>query len=421
MSRWCLVIMECLLLSAAGGCGKTQPAASQVALAPTEQAAAGAVVYQQTGPATFGGASGIPGPVGAALPQSNGTPPASGMAATTGTTAIGPTTAGPAGAPTGPGPLPASPMPTSPAMTASTAGAPAPQTPAPTTATPQPPVTAAATTNPPPAVAANSPATPSPAPAPSATPSGPASAVGSGNVGSGNVAALAAAVNQWRAQGANLVGVTRKDDKPVLAGYGWMVHLLPYVGHDDLYKKFDFTKGWHEKENLALACQEIPAFLDPMNGNRHMTIVGQKNAIGPAFTHYVGMAGVEDSRNLVAAELPRSDNRAGIFGYNEIARQEQITDGISNTVMLISAGKIVGPWASGGGATVRGARAPYFDEITGFSAGGDPGGGALVAMADGSVKRISKEIDPAVFRAMCTMHGAESVDLSAHGNVIRPQ
>ncbi|HEX7379387.1 MAG TPA: DUF1559 domain-containing protein [Pirellulales bacterium] len=412
MSRWCLVIMECLLLSAAGGCGKTQPAASQVALAPTEQTTAGAVVYQHTGPATFGGASGIPGPVGAALPQSNGDPTASGVAATTGTTAIGP--AGPVGAPAGPGP-----MPTGPTMTASTAGAPAPplspQTPAPTVATAQPPVTAAATTNPP-AVASNIPATPSPASAPSATPSGPASAVGSGNV-----AALAAAVNQWRAQGANLVGVTRKDDKPVLAGYSWMVHLLPYVGHDDLHKKFDFAKGWHEKENLALACQEIPAFLDPMNGSRHMTIVGQKNAIGPAFTHYVGMAGVEDSRNLVAAELPRSDNRAGIFGYNEIARQEQITDGISNTVMLISAGKIVGPWASGGGATVRGARAPYFDDITGFSSGGDPGAGALAAMADGSVKRISKEIDPAVFRAMCTMHGAESIDLSAHGNVIRPQ
>jgi hypothetical protein len=32
-------------------------------------------------------------------------------------------------------------------------------------------------------------------------------------------------------------------------------------------------------------------------------------------------------------------------------------------------------------------------------------------MADGSVRLISENIDPAVFRAMCTMHGAESVDL----------
>jgi prepilin-type processing-associated H-X9-DG protein len=132
------------------------------------------------------------------------------------------------------------------------------------------------------------------------------------------------------------------------------------------------------------------------------------------------MSGVEDSRNLVAASLPRSDPRAGIFGYDQTARSDEITDGAGNTILLISAGKIIGPWASGGGATIRAARAPYFDSITGFGTAGDPGG-AMVAMADGSVKRISKDIDPAVFRALCTIHGGEKVDLSANANVIRRQ
>ena len=117
--------------------------------------------------------------------------------------------------------------------------------------------------------------------------------------------------------------------------------------------------------------------------------------------------------------MPRTDPRAGIFGYDQVATNDQITDGTSNTIMLIGAGKIVGPWISGGGATVRGARAPYFDDITGFGSAGDPGAGALVAMADGSVKRISKDIDPAVFRALSTIHGAESIDLKANANVIR--
>lgn len=144
-----------------------------------------------------------------------------------------------------------------------------------------------------------------------------------------------------------------------------------------------------------------------------MQIIGVKNVVGPAFTHFVGMAGIEDARNVVAAELPRTDPRAGIFGYDQIAKPEEITDGASNTLMLVSSGKIVGPWAAGGGATVRGARAPYFDSITGFGTAGDPAGGAIVALADGSVRRISKDIDPAVFRALCTIHGGEKVDLPA--------
>ncbi|HWB11366.1 MAG TPA: DUF1559 domain-containing protein [Pirellulales bacterium] len=231
---------------------------------------------------------------------------------------------------------------------------------------------------------------------------------------------MATAANQWWLLGTNLTGVKRFDDKPVGAGNSWMIQLLPHVGYSDLYAKFDHSKGWHEKENLAYACQVVPAFLDPRNPNHNLKIIGQKNAIGPAFTHFVGMAGVEDSRNLVAASLPRSDPRAGIFGYDQIARPEEITDGTANTIMLIGAGKIVGAWAAGGGSTIRAARAPYFDSITGFGAGGDPGSGTLAAMADGSVKRISKDIDPAVFRALCTIHGGETVDLATNPG-IRPE
>ncbi|OYV84964.1 MAG: hypothetical protein B7Z73_14470 [Planctomycetia bacterium 21-64-5] len=252
------------------------------------------------------------------------------------------------------------------------------------------------------------------APGSSATPSvTQGDAPSTAALASGDMPALAAAANQWRLQGGKLAGVKRFQEKSVVAGYSWMIHLLPYLGHSDLYNRFDFNKGWHEEANVELTCQVIPAFIDPSNPNRNMRIIGAKDVIGPAFTHYVGMAGIEDSRNLVAASLPRSDPRAGIFGYDQIARPEEITDGASNTLMLVNAGKIVGPWASGGGGTVRGARAPYFDPITGFGPAGDPGGGAVVALADGSVRRISKDIDPAVFRALCTIHGGETVDLPA--------
>ncbi|HVX10317.1 MAG TPA: DUF1559 domain-containing protein [Pirellulales bacterium] len=363
------------------GCGKSQPnGGNQVATAPEAAPLSGTVTYQPS-----------------AAPNA----PAPGADPTMGTPPPSPAVGGPATGPsvgTIPGPTvtPSVPGPTN---MPNAAGSPVP--PPGVAGTPTVPSTVPPTNQP-------------PASAPSA--SGGTSGT---PVASGNVSALAAAVNKWHTQGTNLVGAKKFDDKPVLAANSWMIHLLPFLGHNDIHGRFDFSKGWHEDVNLPLACEEIPAFLDPGNPNRRTVVFGVKDAIGPAFTHYVGMAGVEDTRNVVAAEYPRTDPRAGIFGYTEVARPAEITDGTSNTIMVISSGKIVGPWASGGGATVRGARPPYFDDITGFGSGGNAG--AVVAMADGSVKRISKNIDPSVFRALCTIHGGETVDLNANANAIQAQ
>ena len=42
----------------------------------------------------------------------------------------------------------------------------------------------------------------------------------------------------------------------------------------------------------------------------------------------------------------------------------------------------------------------------------------LVLFADGSVRRLSAKIDPKVFRALCTIHGAESVDMQPLGDAL---
>jgi hypothetical protein len=122
------------------------------------------------------------------------------------------------------------------------------------------------------------------------------------------------------------------------------------------------------------------------------------------------MSGIEDARNVVAAKLPRSDPRAGIFGYDAVATPAEIADGTSNTIMVLGAGELANPWVMGGGATIRGAREPYFDKISGFGSKGSSG--VTVVMADGSVRTISSNISPAVFRALCTIHGAEKIDLA---------
>lgn len=226
----------------------------------------------------------------------------------------------------------------------------------------------------------------------------------------GTLSALHTPATTWLTDAAKAEyhkGVRRVGELPLRAGYSWMSELLPYVGREDLYLKLDFTKSWREDENYPLTHQVIPQFLNPTDPRAQLRGLPYD---GMGATHFVGMSGVEDGRNVVAATLPRSDPRAGVFGYDSIAKPEEITDGQSNTIQLIGSGRVIGGWVIGGGATVRGARTPYFDPITGFGSEGLPSGGVYVLMADGATRVLSGEIDEAVFKGMCTIHGAEEVD-----------
>jgi hypothetical protein len=170
----------------------------------------------------------------------------------------------------------------------------------------------------------------------------------------------------------------------------------------------DFSKHWAMPFNAPYAETVIPAFLNP--ADPRSTWDGMGPPLGA--THFAGMSGIEDGRNVIAAEFSRSDPRAGIFGYDKVARFNEITDGLGQTIMVIGTGEIVSAWVSGGGATIRGARQPYFDKNSGFGSRGLKTPGAYVMFADGSARVISANIDPAVFRAMCTIHGSETVDLN---------
>ena len=195
---------------------------------------------------------------------------------------------------------------------------------------------------------------------------------------------------------------------PPVTHYSWMCGLLPYLGHQTLYDKFDFSKEWLEERNLELTGEIVPQFLNPSDPRERYEGYPFK---GMALTHFVGMSGVEDRRTVVAASLPRSDPRAGIFGYDEVARREEITDGTSNTIKILGSGELAAPWTLGGGGTIRGAREPYFDRLSGFGSRGRSTEGTLAVMADGSVRFISSDIDPAAFRALCTIRGGETVDV----------
>lgn len=229
----------------------------------------------------------------------------------------------------------------------------------------------------------------------------------------GAVARLPDAIRQWHAQpDGRLSGIRRVNatDQPI-AHFSWLTGLLPFLGHKKLYDEFDFQKPI-EGKNLQLGGVLVPEFLNPLDDNQRWR--GYPFP-GIALTHFVGISGVEDARNVVAAKLPRADPRAGVFGYDQVVRPADIVDGQSQTAMVAGAGSLANPWIFGGGATIRGAREPLFDKTSGLGTKGLAGGGTIVVMADGSVRRVPANIDPRVFKAMCTIRGADSVDLDQAG------
>ena len=224
---------------------------------------------------------------------------------------------------------------------------------------------------------------------------------------------LAAAIDAWRAGGGKLFGARAvPDEELALMQFSWLVELLPHLELNDVYARFNFEHGWTHETNERWSEYVIPQFLNPLDDRQRWEGYPFHQA---GLTHFVGMSGVENRRNVLAAALPRDDPRAGVFGYYDVAREDQITDGLSETIMVLGAGEIVAQWVQGGGATVRGARQPHFDPVGGFGTRGLNPTGTIVLMADGSVRQISADVDSQVFRALCTIHGAEDIDVAAVG------
>ena len=186
--------------------------------------------------------------------------------------------------------------------------------------------------------------------------------------------------------------------------FSWMVHILPYIGRQNLHDSLDLNKPWSDPVNVRAALTVVDEFLDPRVPMRR----GEAGPyLGLALTHFVGMGGV----GYDAPTLPANHPRAGIFGYDRTTKASDIRDGAGQTILLIEVYDVYGPWVCGGGATVRPAQRPPYIGVTGaFGSPGKPEG-VYVLMADGSVRYLSKSIDPRVFEALCTIAGREAVKL----------
>ena len=178
----------------------------------------------------------------------------------------------------------------------------------------------------------------------------------------------------------------------------WLADILPQLDQAFVHEQIDFEKSWNDDANADTLSIPIAIFQNPGTADA--------GAQDFATTHYIGIGGLGEK----GPTLPVTDEKAGIFGYDRVARMRDITDGTSNTLMTSEASKDFGPWGAGGKATVRAfVKKPYINGPDGI--GGPYPGGCSMGLADGSVRFISENIDPSVLEKLATMAGGEPVNV----------
>jgi len=81
-------------------------------------------------------------------------------------------------------------------------------------------------------------------------------------------------------------GVVSSEDQTLPPQFNWRVGLLPFLGEQELYDQFDFSKSWDSEENAAIAIKIPEVFAsteivksDAKNSQTRFHVVGQKLAL----------------------------------------------------------------------------------------------------------------------------------------------
>ena len=160
--------------------------------------------------------------------------------------------------------------------------------------------------------------------------------------------------------------VVDADGKPL---HSWRVLILPELSFDKLYSRYRFDEPWDGPNNATLVQEMPPIFGCPSDSSQ------------PAgTTNYSAIVGVET-----------------MWPEQFAATMRMITDGTSNTLMVIESRNLQVPWTEPRDLTVEqmrlgvnGSASPSFSSYH--------AGGANACLADGAVRFITVRIDPQTLR-----------------------
>lgn len=160
--------------------------------------------------------------------------------------------------------------------------------------------------------------------------------------------------------------------------HSWRVLILPFVGRQDLYARYRFDEPWDGPNNSQLAAPTPAVYRcasDPATANT---------------TDYVAITGP-----------------GTMFDADKSINQRSITDGMSNTLLVVESTQAGINWMEP--RDLNAGQMTFTINGPGGEISSKHPGGAVAAMADGSVKFISGSVAPQTLRALSTPAGREPV------------
>ena len=167
--------------------------------------------------------------------------------------------------------------------------------------------------------------------------------------------------------------IVNKDHKALLS---WRVLLLPYLGERALFKEFNLREPWDSPTNKKLLAKMPKVFAAPTD----------EKSVKAHETFYQVIVGKDT-----------------VFEGKKGIRLTDITDGTSNTLLIVEAGKAV-PWTKPEDIPYDAAKpVPKLGGL-GFE------NGVNAAFCDGSVRFLPRTIKEKTLRAVITPNGGEVLD-----------
>ena len=164
------------------------------------------------------------------------------------------------------------------------------------------------------------------------------------------------------------------------SGLSWRVHVLPFIGFNELYQEFKLDEAWDSPHNIKLL-PKMPAIYLP-TGDMNEAV-----EIKPYHTTYVAPIG-----------------KKTVFGQDEPMQFRNITDGTSNTIAFVELKREHAiPWTSPEEYPI--------DESNPTAKLRDYNGRTVIAMFDGSVTNLKLDLPKETWLALFTRNGGEVVNL----------
>lgn len=167
--------------------------------------------------------------------------------------------------------------------------------------------------------------------------------------------------------------IVDKNGKPLLS---WRVQILPFLDQEALYRQFKLDEPWDSPNNLRASQQTVDVFLSPR----------APAPARPGLTHYQVFVGP-----------------GALFEPGKRIRFTDVTDGLSNTLLLVETAEAV-EWAKPGGLPFDPNRPlPRLTSISGD-------GMLALALADGAVRTLNLSVGEKRLKALITRNGGEPID-----------